>query len=77
MLCSSVPVWGVGKLFATKSTQIGRGWMGGIGVERSLNAGKRSTRPGMSPQVQRILMALGLILVLESIRAILANVLLF
>jgi hypothetical protein len=46
-------------------------------MERSLNASEGSARPGMSPQMQRILMALGFIFVLEPIRAILADVLLF
>ena len=77
MLCSSVPVRRIEKLLATESAQVGCGWTGRIRVERSLNASERSTRPRMSPQMQRILMALRLIFVLEPIRAILANVLLF
>lgn len=77
MFCSSIPIRGVGKFFTAKSTQVGRGWTGRIRVECSLNASKRSTRPRVSPQMQRILVTLGLIFVLESIRAVLADVLLF
>jgi hypothetical protein len=43
MLSSSVPVGGVGELFATESADIGRGWTRRRRVERSLHASKRST----------------------------------
>jgi hypothetical protein len=77
MLCSDVPVGRVGELLATESADVGRGWTSRRRVKRSLYASERSTRPGVSPQVQRILVAFSLVLVLEPIWAILANVLLF
>jgi hypothetical protein len=77
MLCSDVPVGRVGELLATESADVGRGWTSRRRVKRSLYASERSTRPRVSPQVQRILVAFSLVLVLEPIRAILANVLLF
>lgn len=77
MLCSGVPVGGVRKLLATESAYVGGGWTSRGRVKCSLYASERSTRPGVSPQMQRILVAFSLVLVLEPIRAILANVLLF
>lgn len=77
VLCSGIPVRWVRKFFAAEPTQVGRCWTSRVGVERSLNTSKCSTRPGMTPQMQRILMTLGLIFVLEPVRAVLTNVLLF
>jgi hypothetical protein len=42
VLCSSVPVRGIGELFATEPTYVGRSWTTGRGVKCSLNASKCS-----------------------------------
>jgi hypothetical protein len=77
MLCPGIPVRGIRELFATEATLVGCSWEGWIGVECSLHARQRRAWPGMSSQMQRILVAFSLILVFEPIRAVLAYVLLF
>jgi hypothetical protein len=77
MLCPGIPVRGIRELFATEATQIGCSWAGWIGVKCSVHSRQRRARPGMSSQMQRILVAFSLILVFEPIRAVLAYVLLF
>lgn len=59
------------------STVVGRWYVIGR-VERAIKAAVEGcTRPGVFTQVQRVLMALGLVLIFEPIRAIHARVLLF
>jgi hypothetical protein len=44
-------------------------------MECCMDTGKCSARPGMSPKMERILVSLGLVLILESIRTVLTLVL--
>lgn len=76
MLRSCVPICGIRKLFATVATNVccrctRRGW-----VKSSADASERRARPRMSPQMQRVLVALGFVFVFKSVRTILADILL-
>ena len=77
MLGPGVPVCGVGEFFTAVAADVRRGAMGGRRVESGLNASQGGARPRVSAKVQRVLVSLGLVLVLEAVRAVLALVLLF
>lgn len=77
MLGPGVPVCGVGEFFTAVAADVRRGAMGGRRVESGLNASQGGARPRVSAKVQRVLVSLGLVLVLESVRAVLALILLF
>jgi len=77
MLGPGVPVCGVDEFLSTVAAHVGRCGMGCRSMEGGLNSGQGCARPRVPSEVQRVLVSLGLVLVLEAIRTVLALVLLF
>lgn len=79
MLGPGFPVCGVGEFLTTVAANVCRRGMPVGGVERCWDASDLEGRAGprVSTEMQRVLVPLGLVLVLEAIRTVLALVLLF
>jgi hypothetical protein len=75
MLGPHLPIRGKWELLPAITAYIGCTRMGLGGVEGRLYTCKRSARPRMTPEMERILVPFGLVLILETIRAELASVL--
>lgn len=76
VLRAHVPFGWIRELFSTESADVSR-VLRRRGVKRGLNARKCRARPRMFSEMQRVLVPLRLILVLETIGTILARILLF
>jgi hypothetical protein len=76
MLAAGVPIGRQWEFFTAISANIGHARMSWRGVESGLDACKRSARPRMTSQVERVLVSLGLVLIFEAIGTELAGVLL-
>ena len=77
VLGPSVPIRGIGELLTAITAYVGCCRVGWRGVKGRTHTSERSARPRMPPKMERVLVSFGLVLVLESVRAVLARVLLF
>lgn len=75
MLCSNIPLWWIGKLFAAIAAEISATRRLG-GMESGLSACKNSTAPAMAAKMEGVLVSLGFVFVLEAVRAVGTGVLL-
>jgi len=70
MLCPDIPVRWIRIFLAAVPANIEDGWVSVRLMKGGRNIPKRGTRPRMRSEMERILMSLHLVLVLESIRAV-------
>ena len=75
MLGPSVPIRGKWKLLTAITACVGYARMGLRGVKGGMRARKCSARPRVPPEMERVLMSFGLVLVLETVRTELAGIL--
>ena len=75
VLGPNVPICGIWKLLTAIPANVG--CTRRRGVEGGVRAREGSARPRMAPKMQRVLVSFGLILVFETVGAVLASVLFF
>jgi hypothetical protein len=76
MFWSRFPISRIREFFTTVTTDIGCSGAGRWRMKSSMDTRKGRTRPRMSAEMQRVLMAFCFVLVFETIWTVLANVLL-